>query len=280
MNEYFIRLDFACPAAITEFLMAELGMKGFDAFLETENGFQTSIEKSKYRRIYLTRLADKYSAQGKISFSESEFQNRNWNEEWEKSYSPVTILNHVLIKTSFHKTRVKYPIEIIINPRMSFGTGHHETTQLMIEAMLGLDFNEKRVLDAGCGTGILSILAEKLGAAHVTGVDIDEIAIENARENAEINSCLSLFLEKSTAAKWHPSSPIDIILANINRNVLMEEIPYYHARLKDQGYLVTSGFINEDSALLCSVAGKSGFFRKTGQVRNQWACMVFQKKTD
>ena len=280
MNDRFILLDFSCNAAWTEILTAELAQMGFESFLVNDTGFQTSVEKKKFYRKKIDSLVNRYRDQTPIHYSISNVEKSNWNELWEKNYPFLVVEKKVLVRASFHAIPEPYPFEIIINPKMSFGTGHHETTYMMIQAMLGFDFHDKSVLDAGCGTGILSILAEKMGSAKVTGIDIDDWAISNAMENIITNNCSLITLLKTSTLNLASHFKFDFILANINRNVLLEEISSYFKILGNNGTLALSGFYTEDTDSIDKATSLNGFLKTSHLIRNQWSALVFEKKTD
>ena len=169
-------LSFVCNQLLTDILIAELSNNGYDSFLITETGFEASISVNDFNQKILDELVDSHSSLGSITIHSHDISDKNWNVEWEKNFQPIVVENQCIVHATFHKTKKKYPIELIINPKMAFGTGHHETTYLMIQNELNIDHDKKTVLDAGCGTGILSVLAEKLGADKIIGFDIDHWA--------------------------------------------------------------------------------------------------------
>src|SRR5688500_11631954 len=184
---FHTRLLVTCDPAYSEILMAELAEANFDTFLENDNGFEAYIEGDGYNIALVDEILEKYSAVTALEFSFSQIEKRNWNEEWEKSLVPIVVEDKCLIRADFHEVEKRYPYEIIITPKMSFGTGHHQTTWLMVKNMMSIDHTGKRVMDAGCGTAILSILASKLGAREIEAFDIDEWSVENGNENTRIN---------------------------------------------------------------------------------------------
>ena len=181
-----------CPSDWTDVLIAELAERGYDGFLETEAGFETYREAEAFDEAVLREVLDKYQSQAAISYVLQTVEEQNWNEEWEKNFEPITVGDQCRVRATFHAADPSYPYEIIINPQMSFGTGHHATTHLMLQNQLHLEHEGKRVMDAGCGTGILSIMAEKRGAARVFAFDTDEWAVNNSRENFDLNDCSAI----------------------------------------------------------------------------------------
>ena len=280
MNDRFVLFDFSCDPSWSEILIAELAQLDFDSFLENYTGFQASVEEKKFDREKIETLVNRYCEQTQIHYSISNVEKSNWNELWEKNYPFLVVEKKVLVRASFHVIPEQYPFEIIINPKMSFGTGHHETTYMMIQAMLGFDFHNKTALDAGCGTGILSILAEKMGADKITGIDIDDWAISNATENIITNNCSLITLLKTSTRNLDSHFKSDFILANINSNVLLEEISSNYKILNKNGMLVLSGFYTEDTDIIENAASVNGFIKTSHLIRNQWSALVFEKKTD
>lgn len=274
-KELTIRLFPRDPYA--DILMAILGVKGFESFIETEDGFLAYIPLSNYSPII--EWPDIIREQNvEITISEEIIPERNWNSEWESNFQPVVIENQCLVRASFHRMDKNYPLEIIIDPKMSFGTAHHETTYMMIALMLKHDLTGASVLDMGCGTGVLAILAEKLGAKSVTAIDNDPWSYENAKENFENNRC-----RKTEAILGEAEQLIgrkyDVILANINRNVLLNDMPCYSEMLKPGGFLFMSGFYKEDSKIITSTSETLGLI-VTGQMeKNRWSAVIMKKQT-
>jgi ribosomal protein L11 methyltransferase len=205
-------------------------------------------------------------------------QKQNWNEEWEKNLQPIIVDDTCLIRAEFHKIEKHYPYEIIITPKMSFGTGHHQTTYLMIKNQLAIDHKNKRVMDAGCGTAILSIMASKLGAAHVEAFDIDDWSASNGNENIENNKCSNINLRQGTIADMKFEGKFDVILANINKNVLLAEMKMYADYLVNGGQLLLSGFYTHDVDDLKNEAGKYGFSVVSIDERETWAALLLSKR--
>ena len=221
MHKVYNVLSFECDEITTDILIAELSENGFDSFLITDNGFEASVSLDDFSEERLNEIINSYSFLGPIKYHSALIPEKNWNIEWEKNFQPIIVNNQCAVRASFHKLDKKYPIELIINPKMAFGTGHHETTYLMIQNQLNTNHKNKKVLDAGCGTGILSILAEKLGAEKTTGFDVDHWAYENALENITINQCTKIEILEGGINKISKQLTYDIILANINLNVII-----------------------------------------------------------
>ena len=202
-------------------------------------------------------------------------KNENWNETWEKNfYQPIIIGNEVLVKSSFHKTDLNAKYTIVIDPKMSFGTGHHATTYMMMKQMEGLNFEGKTVFDYGCGTCVLAILAQKLAAKTSDAIDIDSWAYENTIENVEINHCADTITVYCGEIEAAPTKEYDVVLANINRNVILSTMDKMAVRLKKGGHLLTSGFLEADVALVLEAAAKHGLKLVHKMEREQWRCLM------
>jgi ribosomal protein L11 methyltransferase len=273
---YHTRLLVACNAEYSEILIAELAEAGFDTFLENENGFEAYATENKYDHGMVEVIREKYHRATPVEFSFSKIPKKNWNEEWERSFSPIVVDDRCLIRANFHTNDEKYPFEIIITPKMSFGTGHHQTTYLMIKNMLDISHKGKRVMDAGCGTAILSIMACKLGASEVQAFDIDEWSVINGNENIGINQCPSIHLQQGTVIQVGLNGKFDIILANINKNVLLDEIKVYASYLNQGGLLLLSGFFTLDISDLLLEGLNHNLKEVRRDERETWAALLLQ----
>lgn len=271
---YHSRLKVICDPDYSEILMAEIAEAGFDTFLETEKGFEAYVEMEKYDKDQLQSVKEKYSTQTPIVFYQDRIQKQNWNEVWEKSYEPIIVESKCLIRADFHKIEKKYPYELIITPKMSFGTGHHQTTYLMIKNQMGMDHRGKRVMDAGCGTAILSVMASKLGAKEVEAFDIDEWSVSNGKENIEVNECANIHHQQGKLIELNLKGSFDIILANINKNVLLEEIKLYQKYLAPGGLLLLSGFYTSDIPDLLEEASQYHLREFSRDERENWAAIL------
>ncbi|NAW51922.1 50S ribosomal protein L11 methyltransferase [Elizabethkingia argentiflava] len=258
----------------SEILMAELIELGFDSFTEKNNGILAYIQSDLFNEEALKIKSLLNHQEVKVSYTFKKMPNINWNEEWEKNFQPINVENKVLIRAEFHQPQ-GFEEEIIIQPKMSFGTGHHATTYLMIQQMLDMDFKGKKVLDMGCGTSVLAIYAGKKGASDILGIDIDEWAVENSRENAERNN-ISMRVELGTADQLD-TTLYDIILANINRNILISDIPRYVKVLKPGGQLLLSGlcFFDEEDILQVCEGQKLRLHKKLQ--REEWISLLLSK---
>lgn len=257
-----------------EILMAELIEIGFDSFTEENEGILAYIQKDIFSEEQLENLGILHREDIQISFTYQEMPNINWNEEWEKNFSPINVEDKVLIRAEFHDPDPTMH-EIVIQPKMSFGTGHHPTTHLMIQQMLEMDFEGKKVLDMGCGTSVLAIFAKQKGAAEVTAIDIDEWSVENSIENAQRNG-VELKISKGTAENLG-NEMFDIILANINRNILISDIPAYVSVLNNGGKLLLSGLCFFDVNDILEVCTSQGLILENKQQREEWISMLLKK---
>ena len=262
----------------TDILIAELYGLGFDSFYEHEEGFDAYVEEKVYDEEKIRDFFAAHAVQIPLTYSIGVLENKNWNEEWEKNFSPVVVAGKCLIRASFHPADPSYPYEIIIDPKMAFGTGHHETTAMMIELQLSINQKDKTVLDAGSGTGILAIMAHKLGAKHVTAYDIDEWAFENIKENVNLNDCSDIKTYLGDIKNlFLPLQKYDVVLANINKNVLLEEIPVYSTYMEEKGLLVLSGFYEQDIADIEKVLKLNNLGIARQSSNNHWASVVAEK---
>lgn len=279
MNYIEVKIQITpCSEVSTDLLSAFLGEIGFDSFVSFEEGLFAYIPSSLFDEDRMKRSFALVPVDCAIDYSVIEIPDRNWNEEWEKNYfTPIVIGNECVVHSSFHTDIPEVKYDILIDPKMSFGTGHHETTSTMMEMMLKTSFENKVVLDMGCGTAILSILASMRGAKSVTGVDIDEWAYENALENIQLNhiSNIDILLggSEQIAGKKY-----DIILANINRNVLLENMKIYSACMNENSELYMSGFYKEDIPVISEEANRCGLVLETYTEKNRWVGTKFVKK--
>ena len=275
---FYTRLQVICDPAFSEILMAEIAEVGFDSFLETEKGFEAYVENEKFDRHQLSAVQEKYRHVNPLIFFQDKIQKQNWNEEWERNLEPIIVDGKCLIRAEFHKVKKKYPYEIIITPKMSFGTGHHQTTYLMIKNQMDIDHRDKRVMDAGCGTAILSIMASKLGAHEVEAFDIDDWSVINGRENIGNNGCKNIRLHQGKIGEVNISGLFDIILANINKNVLLAELEIYSQFLNKEGYLLLSGFYLRDIVDIKKEAAHHGLKERQRDERETWAALLLRKE--
>ena len=256
-----------------DILVAELGQVGFESFTENPDGVEAYIQKADWNASLLNDIQILQSEEVTFSYDVKEIEQVNWNEEWEKNFEPIVVADQVSIRAPFHENPgLKY--DIVIEPKMSFGTGHHETTHLMIQHLMELDLQGKKVLDMGCGTGILAIFAEMKGAAALDAIDIDNWCYENSLENVERNNChhISVFEGDASLLK---SDVYDVIIANINRNILLKDMSVYADSLKENGILLLSGFYTEDIEKINESAESNGLKQVKKLTRNNWVGLKY-----
>ncbi len=270
------QLLISASAEITDILMAELGEIGFDIFEDLDSGLAAYCPADVYDASHVQEIIDRYRFLGSIDVTYHDIEKENWNAVWETNYDPICISDHVYIRASFHEPVGEFPIEIVINPKMSFGTGHHETTSLLVSALLTLDLSNKSVLDAGTGTGILALLASKLGASHARGFDIDAWSVENAIENAGLNDCPNVTFAQGTI-RDEDATTYDVLIANINRNILLDEMEEYSKRIVPGGYLFLSGFYASDVPQLQEAAARLGIALHGQTEKGPWTCLRLRK---
>ncbi|WP_345272272.1 50S ribosomal protein L11 methyltransferase [Flaviramulus aquimarinus] len=256
-----------------EILIAELGYAGFESFVENEDGVTAYIQKEDWQDNILENIQILNSGEFKITFNFSEIEQTNWNEAWEKNFNPIVVDNVCAVRAPFHdKFDTKY--DIIIEPKMSFGTGHHETTHMMIQHILKNDLNGKSVLDMGCGTGVLAILAELKGARPIDAVDYDNWCYLNSLENVTRNNCAHITVIEGDANVLKDKK-YDVIIANINRNILLQDMASYISCLNENGMLFLSGFYNDDISLIQTECEKHLLKFEEKLERNNWVSLKF-----
>ena len=240
----------------TEILIAQLGLEGFESFVENEDGVTAYIQEEDWNATILEGIQILNSDEFEISYVQEVIEQTNWNSEWEKNFNQIQVDDMVSIRAPFHENpNLKY--DIVIEPKMSFGTGHHETTHMMVQQLINLDLTNKKVLDMGCGTGILAIFSEMKGAKPIDAIDIDNWCYENSIENVERNNChhISVFEGDATLLK---DKKYDVIIANINRNILLNDMEAYMGCLNTEGVILFSGFYKEDIPIIDAEVSKYG----------------------
>ena len=273
----FIELTVEAPPELAEILIAELAEVGFDTFEDQDAGFAAYCAEDAFRPDDVAEIMSRYEGIGELSYAHRVITRQNWNAEWEKNFEPLIIAGKVSVRAPFHPQPAGIAYDIVIMPRMSFGTGHHETTALMLENQLSVDHAARRVLDMGCGTGILAIMAEKLGARQVLAVDVEPWTVENARDNAQENGCFRIECRLGGAETLADEAPFDLILANINRNVLLEDMPAYSRLLPPGAPILFSGFYEEDLAKIQAAAERQGLAYQRHLTRRSWVSALFMK---
>jgi len=276
MDAIYIAYDFnvSPKEPATEMLIAQLGYVGFESFVEQDYGVTAYIQKQEWNSKILDDVFLLHSNEFNITFEYNEIAQTNWNEEWEKNFNPIQVDDLVSIRAPFH-TNPSLQFDIVIEPKMSFGTGHHETTHMMVQHLLALDLDTKKVLDMGCGTGILAIFAEMKGAKPIDAIDIDSWCYENSLENIQRNNCNHITVYEGDASLL--KEKYDVIIANINRNILLSDMKTYTDCLNENGVLLLSGFYKEDIVIIEDEVTKHGVtFEKMIQ-RNNWVALKYVK---
>jgi ribosomal protein L11 methyltransferase len=259
----------------SEILIAELGEKAFESFIETETGISAYVQKDLWSENILEDIQILDNSEFNISYTFEEIEQVNWNEEWEKNFEAIEVDGKCHVRAPFHeKTNAEY--DIVIEPKMSFGTGHHETTHMMIQHILETDFTNRKTLDMGCGTAILAILAEMKGAQPIDAIDIDNWCYLNSIENAERNNCNHISVYEGDASLL-VGKKYDIIIANINRNILLNDMQQYVDCLNENGILFLSGFYTEDIPFISESCTSKGLSYIKQFERNNWVALKFEK---
>lgn len=277
MPMQYLEFKFSCKEPFREILIAELSEVGYDSFLETDEGFDAYIQEDLFDRNSFQQVIEQYQEAASIQVAKGKMPKINWNEEWEKNYNPIEVGDQVYVRASFHEARPEFKYNILINPKMSFGTGHHATTFLMLSHQLTTDHSGKRVLDIGSGTGILAIMAHQLGAKVIEAFDIDEWCVENGNENFDLNGMSNVRMGMGTVREVKPQGEFDIVLANINKNVLLDEMEVYATLVKTNGYLLLSGFYEHDISDIESKAVQFGLQLTDQKTKDNWAALILKK---
>lgn len=259
-------------AGLREVFIALLSEEGYDIFEETDDTLLACIDEEQFTATVAKDIAGQY----KVEYSTDTIEQQNWNATWEQSFEPVRVDDFCLIRADFHKPADGVAHEIIVTPKMSFGTGHHATTQLMIEQMRDMEVTGKVVLDFGSGTGVLAILAGMLGGSSITAIDNDEWAYENAIENTERNNATGIKVLQGSL-EVVANEQYDIILANINRHILLQYMSAMYNQLNDDGRLLISGILIEDEPVLEQAAEAAGFKLLVKKSKNNWSSILFKK---
>jgi ribosomal protein L11 methyltransferase len=262
-----------------DLLINALGEIGFDTFEEVEAGFKAYIPVDVFDDERLAEQLAPYHAMFTFSYDIHLVQHKNWNEVWESNFEPMQVSDQIYVRATFHQPRLDFPYEIVIDPKMAFGTGHHETTTMMMELLLSADVEDKNVLDMGCGTGILAILASKLGAETVTAIDYDAVCYESTIENAELNGIYNITPLCGSKEVIPFDEEFDVILANINRNILLDQMPVYSEVLCDGGVIYFSGFYEAiDLEMITAAALKHGLTYVSHLKMKDWVAAKFIKE--
>lgn len=271
--------EISIPVDHTEkdLLIYELDQLGFTGFVEKEDGLLAYIEQADYNVKSFREVINSFSKPGIESITFKTIENQNWNSIWEASFQPQVIADKVLVKAPFHEVLTAYPYEVWIEPQMAFGTGHHATTSLMVKLQLKLDFKDKLVFDFGTGTGLLAIMAEKMGAKAIYANDIQAEAIRNCRLNLQHNDSKKITLSDQDFPDFPPFEAYDVILANITRNTIISRISDLYRFTKEQGFLVVSGFLKEDEDVVKNAINENGFNTIEILKQEKWVAGIFRK---
>jgi len=260
-----------------DLLINALGEIGFDTFEELELGFKAYIPVDDFDQEVLDETLSVYRDMFTFSYEVTLIPQKNWNEVWESNFEPIAIKDKIFVRATFHEPRPEFEYEIVIDPKMAFGTGHHQTTSMMLELLLENDMAGKKVLDMGCGTGILAIMAAKLGATEITAIDYDPVCYDSTIENAHLNNIANI---KALCGSKEviPNEQYDVILANINRNILLDQMQRYSEVLKPDGELFLSGFYETpDLDIIMDEARKHGIKYIIHKINNNWVAAKFIK---
>lgn len=271
----YYKFEFHTSEEQNEILVAFLGELPFEVFEDTELGFDAYIPAKECDDQIIQEI-ENLQERFPCFYQKKLIKYQNWNAIWESNFKPIVVGTFCGIRADFHPPLTEVQHEIIINPKMAFGTGHHETTWMMIAAMEKLDFSEKKVFDFGCGTGILAILASQLGAEKIDALDIELPSYENTIENAQINQISNIEAIHGTLPKTQHLT-YDIILANINRHVILDSLSTLHNMLPSGGKLLISGILNSDKKLVQQSAKEAGFTYEGTNLKNNWICMQLKK---
>lgn len=265
---------------IVDILSVNLADIGFESFVNTDKGLDAYIQEKVFDQQLVDSIINNFPLDAKISYTHTLVEERNWNEEWEKNYfQPLIIDNKCIIKSTFHQNTETYDYNIVIDPKMSFGTGHHQTTELMIREIFDTDLCDKSVLDMGCGTAILGILASMRGANPVLAIDIDEWAYDNAKENLDLNHISNIEVRIGGAELLNKEQmTFDVILANINRNILLNDLHKYASVLNKNGTIFMSGFYVEDIDAIKKECNNNNLEFIHSKSKDNWATVKFIKQ--
>jgi ribosomal protein L11 methyltransferase len=275
----YIEIDFTVEPLqpYAEVLTAELAEIGFESFVETPNGLLAYVQSKLFWSSQLEECIKALTAQEcRISYTSRTIPAQNWNQTWEESFSPIHISDDCVIRAPFHEKSPGIKYDLVIEPKMSFGTGHHETTAMMAEELLAMKVDGQRVLDMGCGTSVLAILAAKKGASYVCAIDNDEWAYTNSKENCLLNTCAKIDVRLGDSSLLK-GEKFNVILANINRNILLRDMTHYISSLEKGGILLMSGFFTVDVDAIKEKAEASGLEFAGTRTNNNWALARFLK---
>jgi ribosomal protein L11 methyltransferase len=267
-----INISIKADTGLQEVLVALLADIGYEGFEQLEGTLEAYVPESRFDERQLRQLLEPFG----VAFSIASIAEKNWNEQWEKSFQPVVVEGFCAVRAHFHDPIPGVPYELVITPKMSFGTGHHATTYLMLQAMQQLAFTGRRVLDFGTGTGVLAILAERMGAVSVLAIDLDDWSIANARENLDANRCTRITIEKRDTISGL-GGPFDLILANINKHVILEQLSGMEQQLANGGVILLSGLLQNDTEDIENEAAKNNLAISVRRMKDNWILLKTEK---
>ena len=260
-----------------DLLINTLGEIGFDTFEEVEGGFKAYIPSDDFNKETLDEAVTVYRDMFELSYTATEIAQKNWNEVWESNFEPITIGSQIYVRATFHEPKAEFLYEIVIDPKMAFGTGHHQTTSMMLQLILENNFTGKKVLDMGCGTGILAIMASKLGAEEIIAIDYDPVCYDSTIENSQLNNTANI-TALCGSKEVIPNEQYDTILANINRNILLDQMECYNEVLKQGGEIYFSGFYEDpDLDIIKEAAQNLGLKYSNHKKNSDWVAARFTK---
>ena len=266
-----------CTEIVNDVVSALAGEIGFESFIECEGGIKAYIQQPLFDEQALKNMVESFPLpDSEITYQATEAEDKDWNEEWEKNFfQPIVIEDRCCIHSTFHKDTPQTEYEILINPQMAFGTGHHETTSSIIGELLDADLKGKTVLDMGCGTSILAILASMCGASRLTAIDIDDWCVNNSRDNIALNKIDNITVEWGDARLLEGREPFDVVIANINRNILLNDMDKYAACMHSGSEIFMSGFYVQDIPAIREKAESLGMKYVHHREKNNWAAVKF-----
>lgn len=276
MNDYVeVRLNLVpCDETRTDILAALLAEEGFESFVPDSEGLTAYVKAELYSKEGVEKVLSDFPMETTISITDAVVEGRDWNSEWEKNYfQPIVIDDKCVIHSSFHKNIPECRYDIVIDPKMAFGTGHHATTTLILRQLLAKDLAGLKVVDMGTGTGILAILASMRGASRIDAIEIDEFAFNNAIDNVRLNFAENVYLHLGDASELAIIGNVNLFIANINRNIITADLPAYIATLAPDATMLLSGFYEEDIPVILEVAEPLGLKYKSHQVLDRWTCL-------
>lgn len=276
MEAYF-EFTISCDEDTRELLIAELAEEGYEGFIENDHGFSAYVPQSRHNALQFNDILLKYGLNPN-EVPHSTIEPQNWNAQWEANYEPIIVADRIMVRAPFHDEGKEYEHVITIQPKNTFGTGHHETTQLMLELMLNQDFHDKKVFDYGCGTGVLGLVALKFGAENAIGNDIDEWCLDNIAENKQLNNLEAFEFRLGDLSVLDEWEEFDVVLANINKNILLRSFSTLSPHIKPGGKLLISGFYESDLDDLAKSASANGLKVSTHLVKNEWCSALLEKE--